>query len=122
MVNIAWDQILPVIVSILIIIAVAILRYYSPAFAAIAAVMPLNIPLGMWIIYSAAGEQTDKQKILADFNEALLLNIIPTLLFMIVAWQMTKARYELIPTILTSYTVWAIGLGLIFGLRSWWGG
>ena len=47
----ALRQILPVIVSILIIIAVAILRNYSKTLAAIFATMPINIPLSLWIIY-----------------------------------------------------------------------
>jgi hypothetical protein len=49
------QRILPVLVSILIIISVAVLRQYSKTFAAIAATMPINIPLGLWIVY--AGEQ-----------------------------------------------------------------
>ena len=111
----SWNRILPVIVSILIIIAIAILRNYSKTFAAIAAVMPINIPLGMWIVY--AGEE-NKQAALSDFSEALLLNIIPTLVFMLVAWQTTRAGWDLVPTIVTGYMGWAVALALVFFIRS----
>lgn len=55
-----WASILPVIVSILIIIAIAILRNYSQAFASIVAVMPINIPLGMWIVAAGAPDPGGK--------------------------------------------------------------
>lgn len=109
---------LPVIVSILIIILIAILRQYSRTFSAIVATMPLNVPLGMWIIYAA---EDDKQAALADFSEALLLNIIPTVLFIIMAWQLTRAGYGLLPTILGGYAVWAVGLAAVFIIRSYFG-
>lgn len=89
-----WNRILPVVVSILVIIAVAILRNYSKNFAAIAAVMPLNIPLGMWIVYAGA---ENKKETMTDFSGALLINIIPTFIFMIVAWQSARVGWSLAP-------------------------
>lgn len=112
--TIHWERIAPVIVSILIIIAIAILRQYSAVFASIAAVMPINVPLGMWIV--AAGDDNPKEA-LSTFSEALLVNIIPTIAFLVVAWQMTKAGYGLLPTIGVGYAVWGVGLLLIFALR-----
>ncbi len=114
MITIDWQRTLPVIVSILIIIAIAILRQYSKTFAAIVAVMPINIPLGMWIVYAGA---EDEQAALAEFSAALFVNIIPTIAFMLVAWQMARSGYGLVPTIAAGYGVWAVGLGLVFWLR-----
>ena len=116
--SIDWSRILPVLVSIAIIIAVAILRQYSPAIAAIAATMPINIPLGMWIIYAGAD---DKQAALVDFTQAALINIVPTIAFLVVAWQMTRAGYGAVPAILVGYIVWAAGLGLLLLIRAWLG-
>jgi hypothetical protein len=112
--DIQWNRILPVIVSIAVIITVAILRNYSRSVAAIAAVMPINIPLGMWIIY--AGEE-DKHGALADFNKALLIGILPTILFMIVAWQLSKAEWDIVPIIVVGYVCWALGLGIMVGVQ-----
>jgi len=112
--DIQWNRILPVIVSIGVIITVAVLRNYSRTVAAIAAVMPLNIPLGMWIIY--AGEDNPHQA-LADFNQALLISILPTIVFMLVAWQLSKAHWDLVPIVVVGYLCWAIGLGIMFGIQ-----
>lgn len=119
--HIDWPRVLPVIVSIGIIIAIAVLRQYSRTFAAIAAVMPINIPLGMWIVVSGeTGESA--QAALADFSRALLVNIIPTLLFMAAAWWLTREGYGLLPTIIGGYVVWGLGLLAIFWLRGQLGG
>lgn len=120
--TVAWNRILPVIVSILIIIAIAVLRNYSRTFAAIAATMPINIPLGMWIIYAGEDDPGARRMVLADFNQALLLNILPTLLFMIVAWRVTRAGWDLIPAIAAGYAMWAVGMGAVVLLRSVFGG
>ncbi len=114
-----WSKLLPVLVSIAIIISVALLRQYSRTLAAIAAVMPINIPLGMWIVY-AGGE--NKQVELAQFTDSLLVNILPTLLFIVVVWQTTRHGMGLLPSIVLGYIVWAVGMGLIFLLRAWLGG
>ncbi|HRE46606.1 MAG TPA: hypothetical protein PLD47_02680 [Aggregatilineales bacterium] len=116
--NIAWSKLLPVIVSILIIIAVAILRHYSRAFAAIAATMPINLPLGMWIVFSGTTEGQDQTKLLAEFAEAAFYNMFPTVLFIFVAWQMTKAGHSLIAAILVGYVAWAVTLGGVYLLRA----
>jgi len=108
------ERYLPILVSILIIIAVGILREYSRSFAAIAAVMPLNIPLGMWIVVAGAD---DKETAIVEFNQALLLNILPTLVFMVVALQASKAGWSLLPVIGFGYAAWAVSLGMVFGVR-----
>jgi hypothetical protein len=109
-----WEKTLPVIVSIGIIISVAILREYSRAFAAIAATMPINIPLGMWIIYAGA---EDKQKTLFEFNQAVAINMIPTLVFVFITWQVLRQGWGILPTIGAGYLGWAITLGLSFWMR-----
>ena len=109
-----WQRTLPVIVSILIIITIGILRQYSRMFAAVVAVMPINIPLGMWIIY--AGEE-DGPAALKEFSGALFINIIPTLVFLVVVWQTTRVGWGLLPTIAAGYLAWGIGVGLILLLR-----
>ena len=113
--NIDWSRVAPVLISIAIIILIAIVRQYSKTFAAIAATMPLNIPLGMWIVYSGS---EDRQSAMAEFSQATAMNIIPTVVFLLVAWQLSKAGYSVIPTIVLGYIAWAICLGLVFLLRA----
>ncbi len=109
--NVALAKLLPVAVSIVIIIGVAVLREYSRTFAAIAATMPLNIPLGMWIIYAGAD---DKPQAMQEFTRAVLVNIVPTLIFMLIAYVLVRAGWGLVPTIIVSYIGWAVALGGVF--------
>lgn len=108
-----WQKILPVIFSIVIIITIAIVRAYSKTFAAIVSTMPINIALSMWIIYSA---EDSKPESFASFMQSMLQGIIPTVIFVFVAWLAARAGWELWQVLLMSYTVWAISLGLIFWL------
>jgi hypothetical protein len=113
--NIDWSRIAPVLISIGIIILIAIVRQYSKTFAAIAATMPINIPLGMWIVYAGSD---DPHAALAEFNQAALMNLVPTLLFLVVAWQLSKAGYSVLATIGIGYATWGVSLGLIFLVRA----
>lgn len=108
--NIAWERVLPVIVSILIIIFVAIARQYSRTLATVAATMPLNVPLALWIAYSADGAN---QPAMVSFTEGLLIGIIPTIFFLIVVWLAARAGWPLLPMLGAGYITWALILGVL---------
>ena len=110
--DIAWGRVLPVIVSICIIIAIAILREYSKTLAAIASTMPINLPLGMWLVYGASTREE-----MEYFTRSLFLNMLPTMLFVIISWQAARAGWKLIPMIVAGYVGWGLGLGLLMLLR-----
>ncbi len=116
--TIDWSRVTPVLISIGIIIGIAVLRQYSKTIAAIAATMPINIPLGMWIV--AAGG--DSQGALLEFNQAVLINIIPTVAFILTAWLMARAGHGVLATIVVGYIVWAVCLGIVLLIRSALGG
>ena len=78
--EIAWGRVLPVIVSIIIIITIALLREYSKTLAAIVSTMPINLPLGMWLVY---GSSTKAE--MESFTRSLALNLIPTFAFVVIA-------------------------------------
>ena len=107
--EIAWQKVLPVIVSIIIIITIAVAREYSKTLAAIASTMPINIPLGMWIIASGDGDKA----VMQQFTGALFINIWPTIGFLLVVWLAARAGWGLVPMIAAGYVAWAIGLGAI---------
>jgi hypothetical protein len=114
--EIAWGRVLPVLVSIAIIIAVAILREYSRTLAAVAATMPINIPLALWIISDGSTrEQMD------DFTRALVINIWPTILFLLVVWLAARAGWRLLPMLAAGYAAWGVGLLVLSALRGWTG-
>ncbi len=111
--EIVWPRVLPVIVSIVIIIAVAIVREYSKTLAAILVTMPLNIPLGLWLIYAGGDSATQME----PFARSLMFNIMPTILFLIITWLAAKAGWGIVPMLAAGYVGWAVGLGLVLILR-----
>jgi hypothetical protein len=113
--SIDWARVAPVIVSICIIILVAVVRQYSKAFAAIAATMPINIPLGMWIVTSGSD---DPQAALAQFMEAAMINSLPLVVFLLLGWHLARSGHSLIVTITVGYIGWGVALGLVFLVRA----
>ena len=109
------QDVLPVLLSILVIILVAILEKQNKLFAAITATMPLTAPLALWIVYSSnAGEKTA----VTQFSLSLLLGVLPTFAFLVTAWLAARAGIKLLPMILMSYRVWAIGATILLFLRT----
>jgi len=109
------QDIVPVVLSIVVIILVAILEKQSKLFAALTATMPLTAPLALWIVYSSsAGEKTA----VSQFGLSLLLGILPTLAFLIAVWLASRAGMKLVPMILTGYSVWGVGALILYWLRN----
>lgn len=111
---IKWQEFVPVLLSIGVIISVAVLRNQSKLIAAITATMPLNIPLALWIVYASAG---DERRSMADFSLGMLLGGISTLGFLIVVWLATRTGFKLMSIILLGYTAWGVILLVLIGLR-----
>lgn len=106
---------IPVLVSILVIVAVALLEKHSKLVAAVTATMPIKVPLALWVVYAAnQGDQGTMQK----FSRSLVVGIIPTLGFLIAAWIGARLGLKLIPMILVGYGVWGVGIGLSFLFRT----
>jgi uncharacterized membrane protein (GlpM family) len=103
---------LPVVLSILVIILVAVLEKQSKLFAALTATMPLSAPLALWIVSSSsnAGEKTA----VTQFSLSLLLGVLPTFAFLVTVWLAARAGMKLLPMILTGYGVWAVGATLLY--------
>ena len=107
-------QILPVAVSIIIIIAVALLRNYSRTLAAVFATMPVNLPLALWIFYNAEGSN---QPAMTAFASSLVIGIFPTVSFVVVAWLAFRAGWTLIPAIVSGYAAYGLFLGVLILIR-----
>jgi hypothetical protein len=109
--TIAWGRVLPVIVSILIIIAVAVLRDRSRLLAAILATMPTNIPLALWVL---SGGEAFQQADFADVLQNILFGLVPTFVFVIIALLAARAGWSLVPMLLAGYLGWGVVLGISF--------
>jgi hypothetical protein len=110
-------DVVPVLISIVIIILVAVLEKQSKLFAAIAATMPVGIPLALWIVYAANGGDP---AIVRRFSLDMLLSILPTVAFLVAIWLAARAGLRLIPILLIGYAVWGLGtVLLVWGQRLW---
>jgi hypothetical protein len=109
------QDIIPVVLSILVILLVAVLEKQSKLFAALTATMPLAAPLALWIVYSSnAGDKTA----VSQFSLSLLLGLIPTMAFLVTVWLAARAGMKLVPIILSGYSVWALGAAILYLLRN----
>ena len=109
-----WKDILPVLFSIVVIVAVAILEKQSKFVAAITATMPLTAALAIWIVYSSSEGESES---MTDFSRGLVLGILPTIAFVVAAWLSFRAGLKLVPTLAIAYATWAVGIGVLVGLR-----
>jgi hypothetical protein len=109
------SRLLPVVVSILIIIGVAILRNQSRLLAAILATMPINMPLALWVI-STGNDFGDKD--LAPVTRQMLFGIVPSLVFVAIVYFAARAGWSLVPMLAAGYLGWGVMLvlGFVLGL------
>jgi hypothetical protein len=112
------QTVLPVILSILIILLVAVLERHSRWIAAITATMPLAAPLALWIVYASARGETGEVSL---FSQNLFLGILPTLGFLFCAWMAARAGWRLGSILVTGYTAWGAGLLLLMMLKRLFG-
>ena len=83
-----WQDVLPVLLSIIVIIAVAVLEKQSKFIAAITATMPLTAALALWIVYTSSEGERDS---MTEFSRGLVMGILPTIAFAIAAWLALRA-------------------------------
>ena len=108
------QDVLPVILSVVIIIIVAVLEKQSKVIAAITATMPLTAALALWIVYTSAnGDKTAT----SQFSLSMIFGFIPTFFFMVAAWIASRAGLKLGGILLSGYGTWVLGAGIIFLLR-----
>jgi hypothetical protein len=108
------QEILPVLISVLVIIAIAVLEKQNKTVAALTAAMPLTASLAIWIVYSSSGGE---RLAMSEFTFGLIMGLIPTLGFAVAAWLAARAGMKLVPIMLTGYGTWAVGTVLLLGIR-----
>ena len=108
------QDVVPVLISIVVIILVAVIEKHSKLAAAVTATMPLTIPLSLWIVYSSA----EGEKLAVEaFTRSLAIGIIPTIGFVLAVWLAARAGLKLAPMLALGYGVWGVVLVLILGLK-----
>lgn len=113
------SEIIPVAISIVVIVLVAITQRYSKLFAAVTATMPLSIPLSLWIVYASA--QGDRSQV-EEFAQSLVIGLIPTLGFTVALWLGARQGLKIVPLLALSYATWGVVLMAMIGVRRIWMG
>jgi len=104
---------LPVITSILIILAVAALRDRSKLLATIFATMPINMPLALWVL---SGSGPDDPALMAGYARAFLISLMPSVIWLVVVYLGLRGGWSLPGAILSGYAVWGLLMAGLFGL------
>lgn len=108
------QDILPVVISVIVIILVAILERQSKVIAAITATMPLAAALALWIVYASANGEKEA---VSQFSLSMVFGFIPTFFFMVAAWLAARAGWKLSGILLAGYGTWAVGVGIVYAFR-----
>jgi hypothetical protein len=107
------DRVIPVAVSVLVIVVVAIVQERSRYLAATLAAMPLTAPLAMWIVFSASdGDQRQT----ADFVASMVMGFAASLVFIVACWLGLRQGWGFAMTLIVASAVWLT----IVTLASWW--
>lgn len=117
--NEAWQRLAPVLASIGIIIAIALLRDRSHTLAAITATMPVTVALGLWIISAAEG--TD-QAALVNFIRSMVVGVTGTLIWLLAVWAAARRGWRLPRLLVTGYLAWGVAIATAFTIQSLLGG
>jgi len=117
-VHIKFQEVIPVIISVVVIILVAIIEKQSKIFAAMTATMPLTIPLALWIVYSSSGGD---KTVVSQFSQNLFVSLLPTVAFVITVWLAARAGLKLVPILACGYAVWGVGATILLLVRRWLG-
>ena len=113
-----WQEIVPVVISVAVILLVAALEKQSKLVAAVTATMPLTMPLALWIVYAAnQGERVVVEK----FTQGLVLGILPTVVFALAIWVGARLGLKLGALLILGYAAWGVSLLLLLGIKRMWG-
>jgi uncharacterized membrane protein (GlpM family) len=99
------SRVLPVVLSILVIIFVAVIQERSRYLAAIVATMPVSAPLALWIVYTANRDQPER---VAGFALSMVGGLVATGAFAVACWVALRQRLPLGAVLLAGYAAWGM--------------
>lgn len=109
-------EILPVLLSVATIVVVAVVERHSKAVAAVTATMPIGVPLALWVVI--ARNQGRRQEVMTVLTREMLVGIVGTVVFLVVAYFAARAGWRLLPVIVAGYAGWGATLGAFALFRS----
>lgn len=99
------SRLIPVILSIVVLLLVAVVQERSKYLAAIIATMPVSAPLALWVVYAANRDHPEQ---VASFTLSMAAGLIATGAFVLVAWVCLRLRFPLAIVLLVGYAAWAV--------------
>ena len=103
------ERIVPVVLSVLVIIVVAIVQERSRGLAAIIATMPLTAPLAMWIVYTAShGDERQT----AEFVGSMVTGFAASLVFVLACWFGFRHGWSFGATLALASAIWVAVVSL----------
>jgi hypothetical protein len=112
--NVKWQEVAPVVISVIVIVFIAVIERHSKVVAAVTATMPLGTPLALWIVWAA---NKGDHATVTGFSKDMVLGILPTVAFLVAVWLATRAGLKLGLVVGIGYAVWAVGIGLMSLVR-----
>ena len=97
------ERIVPVVLSVLVIVLVAVVQERSRHLAAILAAVPLTAPLAMWIVYSAT--QGDHSQT-ADFVASMFVGFAASMVFVAASWFGFRQQWSFPLVLVFSSVIW----------------
>jgi hypothetical protein len=111
------ERALPVAVSVLVIVAVAVVQQRSRPLAALLATMPLTMPLAMWIVFAASG---DSHRQTAEFVGSMLVGQVAGVVFVVACWMALGRQWPLPAVLLVGAVGWLLTVVAVPIARGWW--
>jgi len=109
------QRVAPVLASILIIILIAVLRARSKTVAAITATMPVNVALGLWIVYVSEEGNPDT---VVSVVRSMFIGVAATAVWLLAVWMAARAGWDLPLLLVTGYAAWALTIATVFALQA----
>ncbi len=97
------QRIAQLLVSFAGITVISLVSQRSNVLASIVAVMPMNITVALWFIFTGSGGDT---AVAADFARLAFFNLIPVMLFTMTCWICFRRGWSLRAVLVVSYPVW----------------
>jgi uncharacterized membrane protein (GlpM family) len=108
------EKVVPIAVSVVIIVLVALVQERSREVAAIVAVMPITMPLAAWIVFSSSGGDHLET---SRFVGSMLSAYLPTVVFVAAFWVGLRQGWPFALTLVAAFAVWAVLVALPHLLR-----
>ena len=110
------ERVLPVLLSVLVIVLVALIQERSRYLGAVIAAMPLTGPLAMWIVFSAS--QGDQRQT-AEFVGSMVVGFAASFVFILVCWFGFRQEWGFMVTMIVAAAIWAASVSLWRWVGGW---